>query len=100
MSHPPSTEFCRDDELGYERSRTRFVPGAGLALDESYRLAHLPLVAPDHPRVIATRDGTTYRMGRHGRTVSLALPVSGDALRRSDAFLALEDEIGAAPFAG
>lgn len=100
MCDPPSTEFCQDDELGYERSRTRFVLGAGLALDEAYRLAHLPLVAPDHPRVITTRDGTTYRMGRHARVVSLALPVPGDALRRSDAFLALEDEIRAAPFAG
>jgi hypothetical protein len=92
-------EFCRDDELGYERSRTRFVPGAGLALDEAYRLAHLPLIAPDHPLVIATRDGTSYHEGRHPRVLSLALPVSDDALRRSDAFLALEREIQASPFA-
>lgn len=68
-------DFCSDQELGYERGRTWFSAGAGLTLDESYRLAHLPLVAPDHPRVIPTRDGTTYRMGRHARTFSLVLPV-------------------------
>ena len=64
---PPAIELCRDDELGYLRSRTRFTAGAGLALDETYRLAHLPLIAPCHPRVIRAREGTTYDMGRHAR---------------------------------
>jgi hypothetical protein len=100
MNNRPAIDFCPDDELGYERGRTRFTPGAGLALDESYRLAHLPLVAPDHPRVIATRDGTTYRMGRHAPVFSLGLPVSGEALRRSEAFLELENDVRASPFAG
>lgn len=94
---PPNIDFCSDDELGYERSRTRFTPGAGLALDEAYRLAHLPLVAPDHPRVIPARDGTTYRMGRHARMFSLVLPIPGDALRRSEAYRDLERELRASP---
>jgi hypothetical protein len=49
--------LCGDDELDYLGSRTQFEQGQGLLLDEAYRLAHLPLVAPDHPRVIARRDG-------------------------------------------
>ncbi|HWK45231.1 MAG TPA: hypothetical protein VNT30_10940 [Stellaceae bacterium] len=96
----PTIDFCVDDDLGYERSRTRFAPGAGLALDDAYRLAHLPLVAPDHPRVIATREGTPYEMGRHAQVFSLVLPIPGEALRRSVAFLQLESALRASPFAG
>ncbi len=84
--------LCDDDDLAYQASRTRFTPGAGFALDESYRLAHLPLVAPHHPRVIAARPGTTYEMGRHGKALSLVLPVP-------DVDYLLEPELKAAPFA-
>ena len=97
-------EFCRDDELGYARSRTRFAAGAGLTLDENYRVAHLPLVAQAHPDVIAARAGArvgaTYAMGRHARTFSLVLPVPGETLAHSDAYRDLENELRAAPFAG
>jgi hypothetical protein len=44
--------FCTDDELAYLASRTSFVEGDGLILDENDRLAHLALVAADHPRLI------------------------------------------------
>ena len=101
MNASPSTiVFCEDAELGYERSRTRFEPGEGLALDETYRLAHLPLVAPGHPRVIRTREGSSYVMGRHERVFSLVLPVPADALIRSPAYGRLNDEMKAAPFSG
>jgi hypothetical protein len=95
-----AAEFCGDDELGYQRSRTRFTPGAGLALDEAYRLAHLPLVAPRHPRVIPRREGTSYDMGRHERVYSLVLPVPGQALRGSEAYRELERDVMALPFSG
>lgn len=91
--------FCSDDVLAYERSRTRFAPGQGMMLDEAYRLAHLPLVAPHDPRVIATKDGTSYDMGRHPTAYSVALPVSADALEASPAYQALDAELRAAPFA-
>jgi hypothetical protein len=101
MNASPSTiAFCEDAELGYERGRTRFQPGEGLALDDTYRLAHLPLVAPDHPRVIRTREGSSYVMGRHERVFSLVLPVPADALLRSPAYGGLNDEMKAAPFSG
>jgi hypothetical protein len=102
------TEFCSDEELGYERSRTPFHPGKGLMLDETYRLAQLPLVAPEHPKVVRTREGTPYQMGRHPAVTSLVLPILGDVLRKSivGAFVSLggvmqapggpqEDPIGA-----
>lgn len=91
-------EFCGDAELGYRRSLTDFAQP--LTLDESYRLAHLPLVAPEHPRVIPRRDGTFYAMGRHPRVHSLVLPVDDADLRASPAFRELEATLKAAPFAG
>ena len=92
--------FSEDDALGYRRSATRFTPGAPFAMDESYRLAHLPLVAPDHPRVIVRRaDRPDYDRGRHPRVDSLVLPVPGDALFAAPAWRALQNELRAAPFA-
>jgi hypothetical protein len=89
--------FCEDGELGYRRSLTDFTNP--LTLDESYRLAHLPLVAPEHPGIIALREGKFYEMGRHPAVYSLVLPLEDRALRASPAFLALEGELKAAPFA-
>ena len=89
--------FCEDAALGYRRSLTDF--SNPLSLDDSYRLAHLPLVAPEHPRMIARREGKFYELGRHPRVFSLVLPVADAALRASPAFLALEAELRAAPFA-
>jgi hypothetical protein len=91
--------LCGDDELDYLASRTHFVQGQGLLLDEAYRLAHLPLVAPDHPRVIARREGRAYEMGRHEPVFSLVLPIADELLRRSTAYLALEAELKASPIA-
>ncbi len=88
----PDIVLCGDDELGYRASRTRFVAGEGLALDEVYRLAHLPLVAPHHPNAIAREAGTPYEMGRRGKLVSLVLPVP-------DVDHLLEAELRAEPFA-
>lgn len=99
MSEPARVAFCADDELGYDRSRTRFAAGQGLVLDENYRLAHLPLVAPDHPDIIAARDGTYYDRGHHPKVFSLALPVAWQALSTAAAFRELDDEIRVSPFA-
>ncbi|WP_425065642.1 hypothetical protein [Reyranella sp.] len=91
--------FCSDAELGYERNRTRFVPGEKLQLDEAYRLAHLPLIAPDHADVISSRPGATYRMGRHERIFSLVLPIPPDELEKSAAYRELDGELRQLPFA-
>ncbi|MBR0779856.1 hypothetical protein [Bradyrhizobium iriomotense] len=91
--------FCSDDALAYERSRTRFAAGQGMLLDDAYRLAHLPLVAPHDPRVIAAKEGTSYERGRHPTAYSVVLPVSADALEASPAYRALDAELRTAPFA-
>jgi hypothetical protein len=91
--------LCGDDELDYVANRTQFEQGQGLLLDEAYRLAHLPLVAPDHPRVIARHEGRSYEMGRHEPVFSLVLPIADELLRRSAAYLALEAELKGSPLA-
>jgi hypothetical protein len=91
--------LCGDDELEYLANQTQFELGQGFLLDEAYRLAHLPLVAPHHPRVIARREGRPYEMGRHEPIFSLVLPIADALLRRSAAYLALEAELKASPLA-
>ena len=100
MVEPPAgVAFCGDDALAYRRSRTRFAPGEGLTLDEAYRRAHLPLVAPRHPRVIAADAARGYAMGRHAPVFSLVLPVPAAALEAAAAWRELDREFRAAPFA-
>ena len=91
-------EFCSDDELGYEQSRTRLRAGEPLRMDEVYRYAHLPLIAPDHPATIRANPAKGYRIGRHEMSYSLVVPVPAAALARSDAYQALERELRAASF--
>lgn len=97
-ARPDTLSFCTDAELGYRRSLTDF--SQPLTLDESYRLAHLPLVAPEHPRVIPRREGKSYEMGRHPRIFSLVLPVGDADLQASPAFRELETALRASPFTG
>jgi hypothetical protein len=41
------------------------MPGAKLLMDESYRLAHLPLICPGHSKAIDSQPGKFYANGRH-----------------------------------
>lgn len=91
------TRFALDTEMPYAAARTRFPAGEGLRLDEPYRRAHLPLLAPGHPDVIS--EGNGYRMGVHAAGSSLVLPVEADALAESPAYRDLEAALKAAPFA-
>ena len=97
-NRPRPAEFCDDDELGYLARRSTFAAGAAMPLDETYRLAHLPLIAPDHPRVIARREGADYAMGRHPRIFSLVLPIPWPALLQSPSYQALDSDVRASPF--
>ncbi len=99
MPSDTTTAFCDDAELGYRRVLTPFRDGEGLRLDETYRLAQLPLVVPDHPAVIPDMPGRYYRMGRHAVVHSLVMMIDPDALEASGAFGALDAEMRAAPFA-
>lgn len=100
MSGGAKFRTVADGDLGYERSRTAFAPGQMLELDENYRLAHLPLVAPAHPRVIPRVAGRNYEMGRHAEVFSLVLPVDSDQLEASPAYRELVADIWKQGFAG
>ncbi len=97
MSEAIGIELIGDEDLAYLRSRTAFVPGAGMALDDGYRLAHLPLIDPGHPKAIARKDGTHYDNGRHPAIYSLVVPTLG--LTDAPAYRELEQELREAPFA-
>lgn len=98
MSAAAEVTLVGDEDLAYLRSRTAFVAGAGMALDDGYRLAHLPLIDPGHPKAIARKDGTHYENGRHPPVYSLVVPTPG--LSEAPAYRDLERELREAPFAG
>jgi hypothetical protein len=91
--------FREDVNLGYERSRTRFADGGPLHLDDSYRVAHLPLIRPGHPLAIARTAGRPHVNGKHATAWSVVLPIDPDALGHSPAMRALEQELRESPFA-
>jgi hypothetical protein len=101
MPSPDSTiTYVPREALAYDRLLTPPAPGAPFQLDESYRLAHLPLVNPGHPRVILSAPGKDYDHGVHGRTHSLVLPVPDAVLAGSAGWRSLEDALRRASFSG
>ena len=97
MSEAAGIDLIGDEDLAYLRSRTAFAPDAGMALDDGYRLAHLPLIDPAHPKAIARKDGAHYDNGRHPPIYSLVVPTLG--LQEAPAYRELEQELREAPFA-
>lgn len=84
--------YATEDSLGYRR--IRMVPDGGLGFDESYRIAHLPLIDPGHPAAIAASPDGRYRLGRYDSPRhSLVLPVPQRLLEESPAFRAVDDDI-------
>ncbi|WP_395448447.1 hypothetical protein ACHMW7_27000 [Aminobacter sp. UC22_36] len=80
--------------MAYDASRRIFSPGEALTLDDAYRLAHLPLVAPGHPTIISAKDGTDYRNGTYETSRhSLVVPVDAGQLARSETFRQFEAEL-------
>jgi hypothetical protein len=86
--------------LNYASSRRLFRPGETLDFDTSYRLTHLPLVAPRHPAVIREAPDQDYRNGQYVKPrYSLVIPVRPESLTASPAFQAMEREMRTASFA-
>lgn len=84
-------KFCEYTAMGYDAARRSFVSGEALTFDDAYRLAHLPLVAPGHPEIIAGKDGTDYLNGRYEMPRhSLVVPIDAGELGRSEAFQLFE----------
>ena len=91
--------FLTDTDLAYAAARRRFRPGERLVFDPAYRLAHLPLVAPDHPAVIAEAPGKDYRRGRYAAPRhAVVLPVPDAVFAASPVFRAIDAAMRAARF--
>jgi hypothetical protein len=84
----PVISYCDDAMMAYRASRKNFQPGECVVFDESYRLAHLPLVNPDHPAVISHVEGRDY-----------LIPIAAAAFQQSEAFQALDHAMRSARFA-
>lgn len=98
MSEPA---FCADEDLRYAVSRHRFVPGEAFAMGEDYRLAHLPLIDPDHPRAIASVSGKDYARGRYATPRhALVAHVACEDLRESAIFREIDTALRRGAAAG
>ena len=92
--------YCDEASLAYAAARRRFAPGEALRFDESYRLAHLPLVAPSHPAVLRSAAGTDYQDGRYAsERYSLVVPVSFHDLAASASFQVVDAALRKSSFA-
>jgi hypothetical protein len=92
--------YCDDAMMAYQASRKIFQPGERIVFDEAYRLAHLPLVNPEHPAVISQVDGRDYRNGRYEKVRhALVMPIAAESLERSEPFQALDRAMRSARFA-
>jgi hypothetical protein len=96
----PATTYCDDAMMAYRASRKDFRPGERIVFDEPYRLAHLPMVNPDHPAVISHVDGRDYLNGRYEKARhALVLPIAAEVFQQSEAFQALDHAMRSARFA-
>ena len=86
--------------LNYAASRRVFQPGDTLQFDPAYRLAHLPLLAPDHPASIRAAPGQDYRDGTYVKPRhSLVMPLRAQDLTGAPNFQAMERDLRATSFA-
>lgn len=92
-------DIAGEETLGYQASRTDFTKITPLRLDAAYRLAHLPLVAPDHSDAIASAAGKPYRMGKRSEVFSVVIPIDSDALTASPDYSEMEDALRQSSFA-
>ena len=91
--------FTDDKMLGYGSAQRAFSDGDEISLDANYRRAHLPLVNPSHPDVIAIDED--YCMGTYTtKRNSLVLPVSDERLHETAIFIGLEKALRNASFSG
>ena len=92
--------FARPHQLRYRSLQYKFRDGQPLPLDESYRLCHLPLVAPQHPDVIRGKPGEPYEMGWFTPpSRALVVPIKAEALDASPVYRRLIAALRSAPFA-
>ena len=96
----PTITYCDDEMMAYRSGRKIYQPGDRVVFDDGYRLAHLPLVNPDHPAVISEAGGRDYRNGRYEKArYALVLPIAAEVFAESASFQALEHAMRSARFA-
>src|SRR4051794_11778302 len=92
-------ELCTDDELAYERSRTRFESGSPIHVGRDLLPRPSAPCKPRSPSRHGAEEGTYYEHGQHRRVYSLVPPVPQEALDGSRSYRQLEAELRDEPFA-
>jgi hypothetical protein len=92
-----SIQFVPDSALGYLASCRFPSQSQCLTFDETYRYAHLPLVAPDHPDVTALYPERGYAHGQHRTVHSLVIPVDWEEIYACEGFRSALDELRHGP---
>lgn len=96
----PAITYCDDAMMAYRASRKNFRPGEYIVFDEPYRLAHLPLVNPEHPAVISQLEGRDYLNGHYEKARhALVIPIAAETFLQSEPFQALDHAMHSARFA-
>jgi hypothetical protein len=96
----PAITYCDDSMMAYQASRKKFQSGERIVFDEPYRLAHLPLVNPDHPGFISQVEGRDYLNGRYEKARhALVIPIAPETLLQSESFQTLDRTMRSACFA-
>jgi hypothetical protein len=92
--------YCAPESLAYAAASWKRRVSAPLLFDETYRVAQLALVAPQHPAVLSHLPSLDYESGRYRRTrYSLILPIGRDVLEQAPVFQALERDLSLQTFA-
>jgi hypothetical protein len=92
--------YCDDSMMAYQSNRKTYQSGGRVVFDDGYRLAHLPLVNPEHPAVVSQVDGRDYRNGIYEKArYALVMPIAAEVFLQSEPVRAIEQAMKSARFA-
>lgn len=96
----PAVTYCDESMMAYQSNRKTFQSGERVVFDDGYRLAHLPLVNPEHPAVVSQVDGRDYRNGIYEKArYALVMPIAAEVFLQSEPVQAIERAMKSARFA-
>lgn len=93
------TAYSRDRHLKYNIYRYNFDNREKLKFDETYCLQQLPLVNPDHPKVLHRNEVSDYKDGYYDQARnSLVVLIPLKKLLKSESFRMFHNDVVNAPF--
>lgn len=95
-----TTRYVEDNLLQYDKFSWRLGNEKILRFDDSYRMAHLPLISPKHSLCINQVNNFDYAYGSYGKPrYSLIVPIDFETLKSSSAFTSCDTRLRDCSFA-